>query len=395
MSSYTLDAPLDTYAKRASTRAIFFVAGFAMGLWASLVPYAQNRLHFNAGSLGLLLLCLGTGSLLAMLFSGRLIGRFGCRNIMLLGIVLICIFLPTLAVIDQFSFMALCLFFFGAGIGLADVAVNVQGSLVEQSSDKPLMSGFHCLFSIGSIAGAGGGAILFTLGLTPLTVTFIAIAVIAIITATVFNQLIPLGDNKESTEPVITKPKPNVRLMLMALMCMICFMAEGAVLDWSGVFLTNDRGLDIKYAGWGFAIFGGTMSIMRFTGDKVVSLLGRKPVLVLSSIIAMIGYAVAVMIPDWKFTLLGFALVGIGAANIVPVLITLAAQEKVMPVNMSVALVATLGYFGVLGGPALIGFIAHLTDLYTAFAIMALTFLVIAVGAFKLNYTADESLPQE
>ncbi|MFL4555403.1 MFS transporter [Yersinia kristensenii] len=393
MSSYTLDAPLDTYAKRASTRAIFFVAGFAMGLWAALVPYAQNRLHFDAGSLGLLLLCLGTGSLLAMLFSGRLIGLFGCRSIMLLGIVLTCIFLPTLAIIDQFSFMALCLFFFGAGIGLADVAVNVQGSLVEQSSDKPLMSGFHCLFSIGSIAGAGGGAILFTLGLMPLTVTFIAIMVIAIITTTVFNELIPFGDNKEPTEPVITKPRPNFRLILMALMCMICFMAEGAVLDWSGVFLTNDRGLDIKHAGWGFAIFGGTMSIMRFTGDKVVSLLGRKRVLILSSIIAMIGYAVAVIIPDWKFTLLGFALVGIGAANIVPVLITLAGQEKVMPVNMSVALVATLGYFGVLGGPALIGFIAHLTDLYTAFAIVALTFLVIAIGAFKLKYNDDEPLP--
>ncbi|WP_408068325.1 MFS transporter [Yersinia pekkanenii] len=380
---------MDTQAKRTSTRSIFFVAGFAMGLWASLVPYAQERLHFDAGSLGMLLLCLGTGSLLAMLFSGKLIGRFGCRKIMLLGIALTCIFLPTLAVIDQFPLMALCLFFFGAGIGLVDVAVNVQGSLVEQSSDKPLMSGFHCLFSIGSIAGAGGGAILFTIGLMPLPVTLIAIAVIAIVTAVVFNELIPFGDHKEPNEPVITKPRPNFRLVLMALMCMICFMAEGAILDWSGVFLTNDRGLDIAHAGWGFAIFGGTMSIMRFTGDKVVSFLGRKRVLIFSSVFSMIGYAIAVMVPDWTFTLLGFALVGIGAANIVPVLITLAGQEKVMPVNMSVAMVATMGYFGVLGGPALIGFIAHLTDLYTAFSIVALTFIVITMGAFKLKYSCE------
>lgn len=389
MSSYAIDFTLDTRAKRTSTRAVFFIAGFAMGLWASLVPYAQNRLQFDAGSLGLLLLCLGTGSLLAMLFSGKLIGHFGCRKIMSLGIVLTCIFLPTLAIIDQFPLMAVCLFFFGAGIGLVDVAVNVQGSLVEQSSDKPLMSGFHCLFSIGSIAGAGGGATLFALGLMPLTVTFIAIVLIAIITSAVFNELIPFGDHKEPSESAIAKPRPNFRLVLMALMCMICFMAEGAVLDWSGVFLTNDRGLDITHAGWGFAVFGGTMSVMRFTGDKVVSILGRKRVLILSSLFAMVGYAVAVIIPDWKFTLLGFALVGIGAANIVPVLITLAGQEKVMPVNMSVAMVATLGYFGVLGGPALIGFIAHLTDLYTAFSIVALTFIVITVGAFKLKYSCD------
>lgn len=235
----------------------------------------------------------------------------------------------------------------------------------------------------------GGGATLFALGLMPLTVTFIAIVLIAIITSAVFNELIPFGDHKEPSESAIAKPRPNFRLVLMALMCMICFMAEGAVLDWSGVFLTNYRGLDITHAGWGFAVFGGTMSVMRFTGDKVVSILGRKRVLILSSLFAMVGYAVAVIIPDWKFTLLGFALVGIGAANIVPVLITLAGQEKVMPVNMSVAMVATLGYFGVLGGPALIGFIAHLTDLYTAFSIVALTFIVITVGAFKLKYSCD------
>lgn len=389
MSSHVVDYPLDTQAKRTSTRSIFFVAGFAMGLWASLVPYAQNRLHFDAGSLGMLLLCLGTGSLLAMLFSGKLIGRFGCRKIILLGIAFSAVFLPTLAIIDQFPFMALCLFLFGAGIGLVDVAVNVQGSLVEQSSDKPLMSGFHCLFSMGSIAGAGGGAILFTLGLMPLPVTLIAVAIMVIITSVVFKELIPFGDQKEPNEQPKAKPRPNFRLILMALMCMICFMAEGAVLDWSGVFLTNNRGLDIAHAGWGFAIFGGTMSVMRFTGDKVVSILGRKQVLIFSSVIAMIGYAIAVIVPDWKSTLLGFALVGIGAANIVPVLITLAGQEKVMPVNMSVAMVATLGYFGILGGPALIGFIAHLTDLYTAFTVVALTFIVIAVGAFKLKYSSD------
>ncbi|MFW5392750.1 MFS transporter [Yersinia sp. 2544 StPb PI] len=389
MSSHVVDYPLDTPATRTSTRSIFFVAGFAMGLWASLVPYAQNRLHFDAGSLGMLLLCLGTGSLLAMLFSGKLIGRFGCRRIILLGIVVSAVFLPTLAIIDQFPLMALCLFFFGAGIGLVDVAVNVQGSLVEQSSDKPLMSGFHCLFSIGSIAGAGGGVILFTLGLMPLPVTLIAVVIMAIITSVVFKELIPFGDHKEPNQQPKIKPRPNFRLILMALMCMICFMAEGAVLDWSGVFLTNDRGLDIAHAGWGFAIFGGTMSVMRFTGDKVVSILGRKHVLIFSSIIAMTGYAIAVIIPDWKFTLFGFALVGIGAANIVPVLITLAGQESVMPVNMSVAMVATLGYFGILGGPALIGFIAHITDLYTAFTVVALTFIVIAVGAFKLKYSSD------
>nr|WP_245956887.1 MFS transporter [Edaphovirga cremea] len=360
-----------------------------MGLWAALVPYAQDRMGFAAGALGMLLLCLGSGSILAMLFSGKLIGHFGCRKIIVLGVTLACLFLPTLAFVSQTSVMAMCLFFFGAGIGLADVAINVQGSLVEQSSEKPLMSGFHCLYSVGCIVGAGGGAVLFSVGLAPLTVAFLAVASIVVMSFAAFNQLLPFGDHQEAKENVATKPRPNFRLMLMAVMCMICFMAEGAVLDWGGVFLTNERNMDLAHAGWGFALFGGAMSVMRLTGDKVVSLLGRKQVLIYGSLCAMAGYAMAILCAGWAFTLLGFVLVGVGAANIVPVLITLAGQEKVMPVNMSIALVATLGYFGVLGGPALIGLVAHLTNLYIAFALVSSLFLVITLGSFKLKYSKE------
>lgn len=173
-------------------------------------------------------------------------------------------------------------------------------------------------------------------------------------------------------------------------MCMICFMVEGVVLDWSGVFFINDCGFDIIYVGWGFVIFGGMMLIMCFIGDKVVSFLGCKCVLVFSSIIVMIGYVVVVIIFDWKFILFGFVLVGVGVVNIVLVLIILVGQEKVMLVNMFVVMVVILGYFGVLGGLVLIGFIVYLIDFYIVFVIMVLIFFIIVVGVFKLKYINEE-----
>lgn len=385
MSVNVLSQQVGSQARRSATRAIFFVTGMAMGLWAALVPYAQMRTHAEAGQLGLLLLCLGGGSLIAMLGSGRIIGLAGCRRVIVVSVVLYCLMLPLLATLADIRLLAASLFVFGMGIGLADVAMNVQGTLVEQAADKPLMSGFHCLWSVGGIAGAGGGALLLGAGISPQTATFWAVALIVLVTACSFPALLTAG-GEDTHQPPDTASRPNFRLVLMAIMAMICFMAEGAILDWSGIFMTQDRGMAVEHAGWGFAAFAVAMSLMRATGDAVVKTLGRQHVLIIGGILGIAGYLIVVLVPGWTMALCGFALVGIGAANIVPVLITLAGQEKVMPVHRSVALVATLGYLGVLGGPALIGWVAHLTNLYVAFALVAAAFMVIVLGAFKLKY---------
>jgi len=158
------------------------------------------------------------------------------------------------------------------------------------------------------------------------------------------------------------------------------------VLDWGGVFLTREHGLALEHAGWGLAVFAIAMSLMRLTGDAITSVLGRKRVLFIGGILGAAGYLMVVLLPGTMLPIGGFALIGIGVANMAPVLITLAGQEKVMPVNMSVALVATLGYLGILGGPALIGFIAHFSSLYIAFSAVAAALLMITLSAGKLKY---------
>lgn len=374
----------NTPATRLSTRAAFFIAGFGMGTWAPLVPFAQQRLNLDAGNLGMLLLCLGIGSLVAMLFSGKLAGRFGCRAMITTGSVAILTVFPFLALSDSLPLMSIALLIFGAGIGLTDVTVNIQGALVEKHAKKPLMSGFHGLFSVGGIVGAAGGSIALRNGLSPLTTAMASAVVVLFVLSVSFSSLLPCGSDDTHQE---ARLRVNGRLILMAIMCMICFLAEGAMLDWGGVWLTTERGMAIQNAGWGYAMFGCAMAFMRLTGDKAVKLLGRNRLLLLSGLLAMSGFMTAVFLPGWEASLAGFALVGIGAANVAPVITTLAGQEQIMPPNMSVALVSTIGYLGILMGPALLGFIAHNAGLATAFLSIAFALIMVVGGAVKLRYS--------
>lgn len=383
MSDVMFQHGVNTAPRRMSTRAAFFIAGFAMGAWAPLVAYAQNRLQLDSGTLGLLLLCLGSGSLVTMLFSGKLAGRFGCRAMIIAGSVMICLSLPFLATTESMFLMILSLLVFGAGVGLTDVTVNIQGALVEQGSDTPLMSGFHGLFSVGGIAGAAGGSLALSFGMSPVVMSACAVAIIILVLFFSVKHMLPFASHDEENNSSF---RLNLRLVLMACMCMICFLAEGAMLDWSGIWLTSERGLAIEHAGWGYAAFGGAMAFMRLSGDSIVRFLGRKKLLFLSGIFAMCGYAVAVLIPGWEASLAGFILVGIGAANVAPVITTLAGKEKIMPSNMSVAFVSTVGYLGILMGPALLGFIAHASSLSVAFMCMSLSLIIVAAGSLRLKY---------
>ena len=374
---------INTSGKRLSTRAAFFIAGFAMGAWAPLVPYARHRLELDPALLGLLLLCLGCSSLITMIFSGKLAGKFGCRTMILMGVASICISLPLLASVSTLALMVPALLLFGAGVGLTDVTVNIQGALVEQKSDKPLMSGFHGLFSVGGIAGSAGGSLILSSGLSPLQFSFISVLLILVIIISTAKALLPFASHEEQTN---SRLKINLRLIVIAVMCMICFLAEGSMLDWGGIWLTAYRHVQLEHAGWGYAVFGTAMAIMRLSGDFIVKSLGRKTVLILSGVFAMAGFAIAVFIPGWAFSLLGFALIGTGAANVAPVLTTLAGKETIMPSNMSVAFVSTVGYLGILMGPALIGFIANITSLQVAFLCMSVSMFCIVAGAFRLKF---------
>lgn len=377
MTAITPQAPVvPGRLEQMSTRIAFFIAGFGIAAWAPLVPYAKARAQLNEGTLGLLLLCLGVGSIIAMPVAGALASRFGCRRVLSAGTLLLCVALPMLATVSSIPLLMAGLFLFGAGLGTVDSTVNLQAVIVERASGKTMMSGFHGLFSLGGIVGAAGVSALLGLGLSPLSATLVVIVITLGALLKAAPHLLPYGS--ESSGPAFAIPHGVV--LFIGCLCFIVFLAEGAVLDWSAVFLSDERGLDEAYAGLGYAAFALTMTLGRLTGDAIVRRLGAKRVIVIGGLLATAGMLLATLLPAWETALLGYALVGAGCSNIVPVLYTAVGKQTVMPEHIAVPAITTLGYAGILAGPALIGFIAHGSSLSVAFMLIAVLLLAVAIS---------------
>jgi predicted MFS family arabinose efflux permease len=364
-----------------STRIVFFIAGFGMAAWAPLVPFAKTRANIDDGLLGLLLLCLGAGSIVAMPLAGALAARFGCRLVIALSTGLICLTLPFLATVSVLPQLVASLLIFGAGVGCLDVSMNIQAVIVERASGQTMMSGFHGLFSLGGIAGAAGITVLLGAGASPLTAVSSVIAGIAVALALSASHLLPYGSKTEGP----TFALPHGPVLFIGVLCFILFLTEGALLDWSAVFLTSVRGMDASQAGFGYAAFALTMTTGRLTGDRVVRRVGPIRIVIFGALCAAAGVALATLISSWQVALLGYALVGLGCSNIVPVLFSSVGRQTIMPENVAIPAITTLGYAGILVGPAAIGFVSHNTNLQTAFMILALLLLGVAASGRLLR----------
>ncbi len=363
------------------TRTIFLINGLGMSAWAPLVPFARDRLQLSGASLGALLLCLGIGSLAAMPVTGTLVARFGCRRVMGFSTLLVLLMMPLLATADSHLVMAAALMLFGAGLGMLDVAMNYQAVQVEQAADKPMMSGFHGFFSLGGILGAGTVSLLLSRAFTPLHATLVVMAVMLLLLLwrlpVLMNQRLHQPD-----QPWLVIPRGWV--VFLGLLCFILFLAEGAVLDWGALLLLQNPAMSPAYAGLGYAVFSVAMTLGRFSGDKIIQRFGRYPVMLTGALTAAAGMTLAVWLPWPEIALLAFLLVGFGLSNTVPMLFNAAGNQQDMPANLAISAMTTLGYAGILSGPALIGFISQWISLSGAFLMIALLLLAVAASARKV-----------
>ncbi|WP_130830839.1 MFS transporter [[Erwinia] mediterraneensis] len=361
-----------------ATRIIFLINGLGMSAWAPLVPFARDRLSLNGASLGALLLCLGIGSLVAMPLTGSLVGRLGCRRVMIGSTLLILLTLPLLAILHWVPGMAVALMLFGAGLGTLDVAMNYQAVEVEKAAARPMMSGFHGFFSLGGILGAGAVSLLMSTGLTPL------LSVAAVMTVMVILLLISLPAllNErlhQPNQPWLVRPRGWVAFLGM--LCFILFLAEGAVLDWGALLLMHNKLVPAAHAGLGYAVFSVAMTLGRFTGDKIILRFGRYPVMLTGALAAALGVTLLVFAPWPALAFAAFLLLGFGLANTVPMLFNAVGNQKAMPANLAISAMTTLGYAGILSGPALIGFLSQSIGLNSTFLLIALLLLAVAASA--------------
>ncbi|MCF0054978.1 MFS transporter [Dyadobacter sp. CY356] len=365
-----------TKAARRASLLIFLVCGIGLSSWAPMVPFAKTNLGLDDAALGLVLLSLGAGAILTMPFTGFFINKFGSRKVMLAAAIMIAIALPILLLTKSAWELAAVLFIFGAAIGSIDVAMNSHAVLVQEKYGRHIMSSFHGMFSLGGLAGSIGLGFLIKMGLLP-SVAAVSISVMLVVIAGSQYQYL-FAKAEEKSVDSFSFSLPTGPVVALGLMCFVFFLAEGALLDWSAVFLQFNRNFEPSMAGLGYAVFSVSMAVMRLTGDNIIHKIGSSKVVLYGALVAAAGYFIAVLIPWPGAALIGFALVGLGAANVVPVFFTAAGNVPGIAPSVSLPAVTTLGYMGQLAGPAMIGFIADAFSLSIALGFVGVLLLIVA-----------------
>ncbi len=369
-------------AARRATRLIFLVSGIAMSTWAPMVPYVKVRLGLDDAQLGAALLAFGGGSMLSMPFVGWLAHRLDNRTVIMSAGLLMCLALPALAQVSSVTMLVGTLLYFGAMLGAVDVAMNAYAVEVERRSDDRLMSGFHGLFSVGGLSGATLLSGLLALGLA-LPGAAITIAIALALTVLWLRNGLRSGASSRGVD-IARKSHtrmPPTRAWLLGLMCFVSFMAEGSMLDWSALFLRDVRGIASASAGFGYACFSVAMATGRFSGDPLIARHGPVWAVRVGAGVAVAGFLLVACVPLTMAALLGFVLIGLGASNIVPIMFSAAGRLPGAPPAVSIATATTLGYVGLLSGPALIGFVAHASSLSVAFVAVAGLLVLVGLSA--------------
>ena len=208
-----------------------------------------------------------------------------------------------------------------------------------------------------------------------MTLTVLLIAVFA-------RYLFPYGNQGKSRSFFVL---PRGSILLLGVLCAIMYMGDGVVLDWGALFMTTTKAVAPDTAGLSFAVFSVAISTGRLFGDRLVEWLGAGKVMLASSILAAAGFLFVMAAPSTVTAFAGFVVVGLGASNIIPILFSIASHQKIMPVNLAISSVTTLGYLGLLMGPPIMGFIAHASSLYAVFGIVAGLMIFVGIASRGLH----------
>lgn len=379
----------DLLRTKRATKWVFLICGLGISTWAPMVPFAKERLGLEDGDLGFLLLLLGLGALVVMPVSGFLMGRIGSRKMILAGVLTTAFVLPLLLIISSYPMMGIALFALGGGIGIMDVSMNAHGAQVQNLYGRPIMSSLHGLYSVGGIFAPLGVGILIKTGLPPLYAAIMMALLLVALLVSQYKNLLGYEAEKKTIEKFSdhenqpTKGKQNQwlnkRILLLGFMCFAVFMSEGAVLDWGAVFLREIKSVSSEFSGVGYAAFSVAMAIMRLSGDKIVERFSDKIIVAGGSLIAASGLVVMIFAAWLPLVLFGFILIGVGAANIVPIFFSEAGRIPGIPSTAGIAAITTMGYSGLLVGPAFLGYIAQHFSLPVALGFVASFMLAVAV----------------
>lgn len=364
-----------------SAKAFYFLGGFGFTSWASLIPFLRQQLQIQDDHLGFLLLAVGLGALIMMMLAGSIAGRLGCRRSLTIAGLAIAVVLNVLCYVPAYAAALVMAVLLGSSLGLLDVVVNINGIFIERKVHKRLMSGLQAMWSLGNFAGAAFFASLLHLGFY-WKIVMIAGAVFIGLCVCFFAP--HLHEERQASGKGASLVLPKGKIVLIGLVCTIAFLVEGSINDWSGVFMTTEKGIDISQSGLGLTLFTASAFLARLPGDSLTMHFGPRRLLALSLPVAFAGFLGILLISGGPLLFASYILIGVGCANTVPIFYSSLGTQKDMPVADAVAAVSTIGYAGILLAPAVLGFIGRAFSLIASFTLVTALLVIMSIMAMRL-----------
>ena len=367
---------------------LLFVDGVIFGTWAALIPSFQQKFGLSAVKLSWVLFGVALGALISMPFTGQVVARKGSRTMAFWAALGFCAALPLLGFAPTYPVLMATAIFFGMAKGALDVSINAQAITVENAIKRPIMSSFQGFWSLGGLGAAFVLSLVLNHGLG---VSFLMLAIAFLLSLLVLfslGRLLPEDPIRQIASPGFSWP--DSRLLRLGGLAFLALFSEGVLLDWSAVYARNVARVSVAIAPLAFASFALCMAAGRFLGDLLIARLGPIEVLRFGAILIALGVGIPVVIPQWPAVLIGFAIVGFGIANLVPILFGVAGRAHKSGAGPGLATVTTLGWLGFLSGPPVIGFMAAFAGLPSAFIIVVVFATIIATFGVSIVWAAQK-----
>lgn len=358
---------------RLGLSAYYFLSGFGFSTWTSRIPSIKDQLQLNEAELGSILMAMPISSLIGLPLSAYLVARFSTRKPMLLGFVIYAISLFAIGYADSITFLVAAIVGVAFFMRIVNVSMNTQAINVQRLFTKKINGSFHAMWSLGGIAGVGFTTLMILLGVG-IKAHFLWFLVIALPTGIAAYQMLLTNDRSTTGNKLILN-KPDPYIMSLGFMILFAAICEGGMFDWSGIYFKEVVQSEVYT--YGFLLFMVCMTLSRFASDWVIQVLGIQTTFLVCAVVVASGFSLAIIFPFFWPAMIGFALVGMGAAPVIPMAVQQAGESQRYSPGIAVAIISTYSTTGMLVGPPLIGYVAHLLNLRFSFVLLLLAGLAI------------------
>ena len=359
--------------ERISLSTYFFISGICFSSWASRIPTLKMYFDLNEAELGNLLLLMPISSLLGLPFSGWLVSKFNSRKPLIFSFIGSVSSLTAIGFSNSITQLTIAILVFAFCVRILNIAINTQSVALQKKFTKKIIGSLHGLWSMGGIAGVGITTILIHFKV-PIHIHLFAVSFVLLIVAWRASQFLIYND-KPTTGTKIQFGKPNKTILILGLIVFFAAICEGGMFDWSGVYFKEVLKEEIFTIG--YFTYMVCMTISRFVSDKIVDAIGAPKTYLLSALFVCIGISIAVLFPYYWMALLGFSIVGLGIASFIPLTYALASKATDYAHGLIISIITTYIIVGMLIGPPLIGYLAHIFNLRWAFLLFVFVGLLL------------------